>query len=1716
MESIYPFAEVNALVLEGDSEDYQEKVLINNEAVIVLDAKPGKLVLDVLESYKEWRLLSKPEENIQDTKVVLFNIGPELRCVKKNPNASWIRGLEELGAKGMKGECTRRDRYRRIKKRDEAKEKEQEKTKARQVQEDQGKRRIETEGKGIKKKEELKVMEREEKKRKRRNRRKQKLDSNRRIKEREETKEKETEVWEEVIEEQEFFSGSEAIDETSQNKTSFQRCKKCALFPNPKATHFPHPRFCRWAIEKKKQKNRQINIDHSTLLNYLPMIVQQIEKLKNEDIENKIHIRKEQNRNIFNNEGGICGGGSDSEFDSDGTDEETLEHVNSEENVGGEEIIEINESGEFNLEIKEFENLIIKDDKTQKPKRLDGKFKDIFFQKMNNVCCVGVIKHNRFSENSDSWSVQLVCSRTPGKGRAEGRPDGHTWNFTYNGEENKGNNVTISFNLTYHTEDGEFIHKSERGKDYVRGSKRDDWAEEVKKQGGNIKRTIQLKVRTHPIEAKLGMYTHILNGDTLRKIASDNRLKDRFDPKPKVAVQILQTAWKIHYSGKECDFIREISVTPGISVLLTCNLQLELLLSLLKSNYCVFLYSDFTGNLVKNLRENKESKQILNFYTVTYVNGEILPCWEYISTDFTTERCEMYVKKCLRIMFEINNKCVIPNPYCAVSDMSYVITQAFSLAFNGLKIIELINKIFNLIHQFDVNENEDFRSVIIRHKITLIHWCTAHWVSANAKSRKLKSIIDKYSSKKTGKIVRELFLTCLCHFQEQTSIQAALDAAETVAQIFGSKSEGDMKKAKDCLEKNHKEFECSHCNTLGKACSFSSILENEKNDIPNEKIDEELQIGASIVNSSKFTKYFVEKIEMFQENSADTEEEESEEITNPFYSKDLIDLFKSKFATFPLFSNIGMVAENKNVTNVPSENQNKNTKSEISKCHIDQYITKQFDVIHRKITCIATNNDVVIPATKDKLAINKDGNLESVDFDLEGWSAKRQTHKKPPKYSFHGKSGSEAPILKRTPKKKTNTFKGIVMPRLSEDGNINIKKTITNIPHVRNACYSNCVFQLLYSSNLLREYFIYGQFGTIVGLDAFRDLTIEEGLQQVFLRMQQGITTYLPQACEYVKKIIKDKYNIQIENQNDILEFLQAVLDALEQTSSVEISKTWTIEFICQNTCTDCKTKTSEFTDKEKLLGHPICDITDVSLFQEHLSETNEKAFCENCSSQQLRIQSKQMQCLPPIIFIRMERIEKDEFEIKFKNENIVSIPRKIRVQDDDKFEWILRSVICHYGEDVDRGHFKIITEDDKGFVIIDDIVNLKKPKEFSFEDIPYEIPYLLMYEREIREDTETENLNSEKIKETFQSEERNMKMDDDDMNNCNDNLTTGNNENNEMNIGHNDINNGDECTRKKRKRHFPENLSKDYVCILQTRPTYDGTTIKSMSEMELGDGNQGLYFDNTVRVHLSQESPEIVKDLRKCSLNEIKYKSEIKPLKVHQSQNSPEIVKDLRNYSEKEREKALNKHLRSNKTFFVDKKYEINIDEFKKLLMKDVGSRIYKHWLNDEIINGYLSTISVTGFYFVSSFLLSELKNHNFESAGKLMKNINLRSGKIIIPCNLNDNHWVLCVVDNEKNQIIIYDSRTDYENENRMALKLIKEFINCQRILNSVKFVSFETEISHQCGIQPNGYDCGVYILETARRLIYKEDLFIDPLQLVNIRKHIGISLLENATFK
>ena len=126
VESIYPFAEVNALVLEGDSEDYQEKVLINNETVIVLDAKPGKLVLDVLERYKEWSLLSKPEENIQDTKVVLFNIGPELRCVKKNPNASWIRGLQELGVKGMKGECKRRklDRYRRIKEKEELKLKE--------------------------------------------------------------------------------------------------------------------------------------------------------------------------------------------------------------------------------------------------------------------------------------------------------------------------------------------------------------------------------------------------------------------------------------------------------------------------------------------------------------------------------------------------------------------------------------------------------------------------------------------------------------------------------------------------------------------------------------------------------------------------------------------------------------------------------------------------------------------------------------------------------------------------------------------------------------------------------------------------------------------------------------------------------------------------------------------------------------------------------------------------------------------------------------------------------------------------------------------------------------------------------------------------------------------------------------------------------------------------------------------------------------------------------------------------------------------------------------------------------------------------------------------------------------------------------------------------------------------------------------------------------
>ncbi|KAF6147990.1 hypothetical protein GIB67_024165 [Kingdonia uniflora] len=110
-----------------------------------------------------------------------------------------------------------------------------------------------------------------------------------------------------------------------------------------------------------------------------------------------------------------------------------------------------------------------------------------------------------------------------------------------------------------------------------------------------------------------------------------------------------------------------------------------------------------------------------------------------------------------------------------------------------------------------------------------------------------------------------------------------------------------------------------------------------------------------------------------------------------------------------------------------------------------------------------------------------------------------------------------------------------------------------------------------------------------------------------------------------------------------------------------------------------------------------------------------------------------------------------------------------------------------------------------------------------------------------------------------------------------------------------------------------------------------------------------------------------------------------------------------------------------------------------------------------------------------------------------------------ILIPWNINDNHWVLCVVSFKGRKICIYDSLVDAKIANAQKKKklssrhqLIKDRLSkiLPKILiwrdfadrsspptgSEVKNYGLNSKWTTsfgKCPIQPNGYDCGVYML-------------------------------------
>lgn len=149
------------------------------------------------------------------------------------------------------------------------------------------------------------------------------------------------------------------------------------------------------------------------------------------------------------------------------------------------------------------------------------------------------------------------------------------------------------------------------------------------------------------------------------------------------------------------------------------------------------------------------------------------------------------------------------------------------------------------------------------------------------------------------------------------------------------------------------------------------------------------------------------------------------------------------------------------------------------------------------------------------------------------------------------------------------------------------------------------------------------------------------------------------------------------------------------------------------------------------------------------------------------------------------------------------------------------------------------------------------------------------------------------------------------------------------------------------------------------------------------------------------------------------------------------------------------------------------------KIYKNDLKTLIDSNWLNDKIINNYLSLLydaygKINNFYILTTYFYYNLKNNRCpDLAIDIFKFMN-----IFIPVHLT-NHWVFVDVDIVQKRISVLDSlgadRTCVGNEIR------KWIIGCfkEKGMN----VNFDVKMRVDIPRQSNGNDCGVFVLHYAR---------------------------------
>lgn len=164
-------------------------------------------------------------------------------------------------------------------------------------------------------------------------------------------------------------------------------------------------------------------------------------------------------------------------------------------------------------------------------------------------------------------------------------------------------------------------------------------------------------------------------------------------------------------------------------------------------------------------------------------------------------------------------------------------------------------------------------------------------------------------------------------------------------------------------------------------------------------------------------------------------------------------------------------------------------------------------------------------------------------------------------------------------------------------------------------------------------------------------------------------------------------------------------------------------------------------------------------------------------------------------------------------------------------------------------------------------------------------------------------------------------------------------------------------------------------------------------------------------------------------------------------------------------------------------------------ICVRDLSTLSDCHWLNDSIIDFYMSLIKqrsqsgdLPAVHCFSTFFYTNLSQRGYGSVKKWAKRAKVDVTKmdyIFCPINLHQSHWALGVINNREQSFDYYDSLYGTGNE---VLSLLETYMEEETVKNygpsmdGHDYTKYDYNANMQCPSQKNGYDCGVFACTTA----------------------------------